>query len=1346
LKLRRRTRIPLAIATAAVAVAGLTQSAAPAWAGSSGTGTAAVSPASETSPAPTQAESSRVLAPDTDLPKSWKSSADRVVTVAGDGSGLHVLAADSGRAYQWRTVATLGEAAFGTDLWIGNACVTGSGKRAVVVYAPREFTNSPDLMEHGGFAAVVDLTSGKVTKLADTVTLGYFNPGCGTGETAVLTQLGDDKDNQTRLLTVDTVTGQVIRKQTENVEVTSAVPNGDTIVGAAAGRLIGFDRKNHATSLGTTSGAASQLRVDSQGGVSFLDHASGKTRARRAFGGKTTTFAQGPSGSLGLQSGTGGRVFLTGDPASTTALPSTVRRLKVAADATVSSTGAIAVDQAVSSSLRSHVANPLAATAFNSPATLQISTEVPATGKKLAFTAGQDYDKNDAGRELSPALTGAGGTSSGTGGAKVQPRSATKSAGTATVSPQVAGDPNTPIDNDRTCSMARNDATQQAYQPTPNQVQWAADMAVRGDLTSTYVRQGGWRTADGLGTVNPQGMFPLPGLVGGGRIPAQVLLGVLAQESNLWQAEGGALPGQTSSTLASTDGFYGHPALQDGEDPEDHWLINWDKADCGYGIGQQTDGMKNGDVNPLPANQQKAIALDYTSNIAVAARTLEVKWNELHTTVVQPNTITLHTDSASNLENWFAALWDYNSGFNFYNPAAPASPWGLGYLNNPDNPLYPQDRAAFLDNNSYADAAHPERWSYEEKVLGWAAWPIDTGRAYSDSGQADNSNTAGYSAAWWNTGNNRSQVKPPLGTFCKPDVNDCHPEDPPRCEVDHLGASCDPPHWYHQAITSWQVDCPDNCGHELMVYQTLKAELGNGNNGTGHMCDNSVPAGAVVVDDVPNSVPALTDGCSKAGWSNAGTFSFSPFNPDPESHYEAKADLHQIGGGFGDHFWYAHTRTYGTGVDNLYSGNLLHTPQISGNMAVTGTWKLSQQLTGWTRVLVHLPDTGSQTQDATYTIHAGGGASQNRTLNVHKETNSWVSLGVFQFSPSSTNYQGVSLSNWTNDGNADEDVSWDSVAFQILPQKPKDIVVQMGDSYSSGTGTGPYDFGTATGPYADIGSQSSPGHNWNACLRSPDSWGRQARLPGTTTSVGARTDALDKTIEYHSVACNGAFVYDLDSSLDTDGDGGPGTLGQYGEVPQLDSGFLNDDTTLVALTITGNDAEFGNTVADCANPLKGCPSDATVKANIAGATSHLEQLLKNIHSLASHAKIVLMGYPQLFGSHTPCIGVIASEPRAQLDGWALNLRDSEMAQVVKAVDDGVQVMYMSPDTEFDGHRVCDSANGINDYVAGPASDNPADFSCPGAVICPGMESYHPNSSGTPAYARAFEDALNVFYN
>ena len=1341
---RRSARLALTVATAVVAVAAVLQggsasAAAPVSASTQAKGQTQAKPAAggadraSGEPRPLrQDQASRVLSPDQVLPKSWKTSADRAVTVAGDGSGLHLLAADSGSAYQWRTVATLGEPGFGTDLWIGNACVTSSGKRAVVVYAPREFTNDPALMERGAFAAVVDLATGKVTKLADEVTLGYFNPGCGVGETAVLTQLGDDKHNTTRLLIVDAVTGKVTRRQSEPVEVTSAVPDGDTVVGAAAGRLVRFDRRNHASALAITSGPAYQLRADGSGGIVFLDWSHGTERARRVAGGRTTMFAQGPSGSLGLQSGTGGKVFLTGHPMSTTRLPATVTRVDVAPTATVSSTGALAIDHAVPASLRSHVNNPLAATAWNAAAPLQIAAEVPSTGKKISFTAGQDAAAaKGAGRNPSPALRGS--TTSAVS-AKAHSASAASASPGSSAGPAItpmAGSPTSPVDDDRTCSMPRNDANQQAYQPTPNQVEWAADMAIRGDLTSAYVRQGGWRTADGLGTVNPQGMFPLPGLTGTstGRIPAQVLLGVLAQESNLWQAEGGALPGQTSSTLASINGFYGHPS--DPATPEDYWQINWDKTDCGYGIGQQTDGMKIGEVNELPAAQQKAIALDYTSNIAVAARTLEVKWNELHVTAVQPNTITINNDDPTAPENWFAALWDYNSGLNYYNPADPSAPWGLGYLNNPDNPLYSPGRSAFLDNNSYADAAHPQDWSYEEKVLGWGAWPIDTGRAYADDGTFNHSNPAGYSAAWWNSSQDRSQVKPLSGTFCKPTVNDCDPLNPPRCEVDHLGPSCDPPHWFNQP-TGWKPDCASTCGHEYLTYQTLKTELGNGNNGSGHMCDDSAPSGALIVDDVASSVPTMTDGCGKSSWTNSGTFGFT-FDSDIAGHYEAKGDLHQIGGGFGDHFWYAHTR------DSTHLVDALNDPRdttdisstkdlgVSGDMAVTGRWTLGQSVNAWTRVLVHLPDTGSATQQATYSIHTGDTTTQeNRILNVRSQSNQWVSLGVFPFSSGHGDFQGVELTNYTADGTGDNDVAWDAMAFQPLSAKPHDFVVQLGDSYSSGEGAEPYQYGTDV----DYGTP-----DWNACRRSQNSWYRLAVLPDASSTIGQQVDSLNPNTDAHQLACSGGYTYTVDSGTGFHPVPQWGSLGEFGEVDQVHAGFLDTNTTLVALTIGGNDADFSGTLQSCVT--LGCPSDSTVQPKLAAAATQMATVVKDIRKQAPHAKIIVMGYPRLFQAGAPTCTVAVGEQTQQINGWA-DYFTSHMASAVAGLNDA-NAVFFSPDDRFEGDRICDSGNGINGLVA--AQTGPGDFPCQVTSACVSMESYHPNNAGTVRYALAFDDAM-----
>src|SRR4051812_39906529 len=69
----------------------------------------------------------RLTDPDAVLPKGWRTAQDRAVTVVGDSSGLHVFVADEAGGYAWRTAATLTDAAYDADQWIGQACFTGSG-------------------------------------------------------------------------------------------------------------------------------------------------------------------------------------------------------------------------------------------------------------------------------------------------------------------------------------------------------------------------------------------------------------------------------------------------------------------------------------------------------------------------------------------------------------------------------------------------------------------------------------------------------------------------------------------------------------------------------------------------------------------------------------------------------------------------------------------------------------------------------------------------------------------------------------------------------------------------------------------------------------------------------------------------------------------------------------------------------------------------------------------------------------------------------------------------------------------------------------------------------------------
>ena len=196
-----------------------------------------------------------------------------------------------------------------------------------------------------------------------------------------------------------------------------------------------------------------------------------------------------------------------------------------------------------------------------------------------------------------------------------------------------------------------------------------------------------------------------------------MLLGILAQESNLKQAGKGALPGVPGNPLVGN--YYGVVYANVGYQNEPLIVgMNYDNADCGYGIGQITTGMTAAAGGPWSADQKKMIATDYTANIQAAALLLAEKWNLLRTTAYG-STVANDGDSTK-IENWYFAMWGYNSGI--YAMSAPDSPHGVGWLNNPANPYYDPGRSPFL-RETYADAATPYKWPYRERVLGWARTP-----------------------------------------------------------------------------------------------------------------------------------------------------------------------------------------------------------------------------------------------------------------------------------------------------------------------------------------------------------------------------------------------------------------------------------------------------------------------------------------------------------------------------------------------------------------------------------------------------------------------------------------------
>ncbi|MFF5718289.1 hypothetical protein [Streptomyces buecherae] len=930
------------------------------------------------------------------LGKGWRNSADRAWTATGDAEGFHISVADARTGYTWRTAASLSEQGFDVDQWVGNACLTGSGRRAVVVYAPRSFTNKAELFDRGGFVAVVDLDTGRTTKLRLQASLAYYSPGCGVGETAVLTRHTNASPGATHLVRVDAATGKLARPVEVKGQLTSAVPVGEGIVGADNGRLVRVADNGRRTTVAVTHGVPFHIKPDAEGGLVFMDRQRdrGFVRRAQASDADTTTpapapvrtLAEGDLTALGVTSGAGGRVFITGKQQHLRGLPGSVRRLPVAKDAVVSSLGQVSV--AVSAPTRPRGAAPERAAP---PAPPRVSMRVLATDEHIsfAFAPGAAPPADAAsGKAPHPVLARAPG---------VAP------------DPVHGGDATNPVEEERTCSVPRNDPRNQAMQPKPRQVEWAADQAVRGALT--VQRPANWKNL-GMPAYSPQHLFPPIPLEGGGNVPAQILLGIAAQESNLWQSSRIAVPGVTSSPLIGN--YYGRKIYD--ANPGDDWDIHWEEADCGYGVTQVTDGMrKAGHERPnetaLPYQTQRAVALDFAANVAAGLRILQEKWN-----LTTKAGMRVNNGDPAKMENWFYALWAYNSGMYPREQSDPTAPWGLGWANNPANPSYPANRAPFLEL-TYADAAKPQNWPYPEKVLGWAGHPVEV---LESPGKL----VSGFRAAWWNgtattSVENRKAVKPPVNQFCDPS-NNCDPngrykpnapgvENAPAGPCAHTNAAgqYDLKCWYHNS-TEWKENCDYTCGNELLRFSPGYAYQDDGSAYPPVCSTVGLPANAMVIDDLPDGTPSVRPDCGRP-WTNRGEFSLS-FTPDAVGDFPSKVDFHQLGAGFGGHFWFAHSR------------------KQSDKMKVSGTWKLDHELDSPAQLLVHLPDHGAQSKKARYEIHTARGV-RTKVVSQPSGDNRWVSLGAYLFKGAPK----VTLSSVTTDGTGDDDIAFDAMAVVPMP-------------------------------------------------------------------------------------------------------------------------------------------------------------------------------------------------------------------------------------------------------------------------------------------------------------------------
>jgi hypothetical protein len=1166
----------------------------------------------------------------------WQSSTDRLWNLMPGADGLSVLAAPVSQGAPWSTVASLSVAGVQSRQWIGQACVLRGSHVAAVAFGPVEYISTAAEFERGAFAATVDLNTGKVNYVPNLrPTFSYFSPKCGSDGTAEFTSFGTSES--TTSVSAVTAAGQAheLLHQAPG-EFTQLTRAGNRLVGAQGANLVSFTGSKPAV-LATGTGQLGDVEAGPGGSVIYQTDSGSATSIRSLTGSASTVLAHGPAGKIAVDSLAGGGVAIHGSGVVTDRRAAGVQVSAGAIDSLPSLTG----------------------NTFTAPVPGRQSS---ASAVEISGTSGVTKSVSLPSQLLHPA----------TPSAQLSP---------SVMSPMVTSSSTT--DANLPCAVKRNDPAIESYQPSVDQVEWAVDQAVTGNLTGSHAAN--YRHY-GLPAYSPQGMFPLTALSGGGSIPPQVMLGVLANESNLWQASSHVAPGGYGNGL--TGNIYGRSG--------DALTINFSNADCGYGIAQVTDGMRTGQQS---ATNQTAIALDYQANIAAGINILVGKWNQL-----KGYGITMNDGIPSAIENWYGALWAYNSGIqpnadNGNTTGCTPGPsctdgagnWGLGWSNNPANPIYPTNRHFF--NSQGTDAATPSHWPYQERVIGWAAYPI-----YEPNGS--------YSQAYWLSDQDRVAAIPDPGLFCD-SSNHCSGASPTTkgsCALSNLHC------WIHHSVT-WKGVCATNgaCGYGQAAYSAGAAEPADPASTDPATCSRTgLPSNAIIVDDIAS--PAYSP-CTPTA--TTGSFNFT-FTADANGNYPAHIDLHQINGGLDGHYW------------------MTHTVQTTGVLPAVGTWHFPTTVNSWGKVMVHLPAQGAQTYQAHYTVTDGStGATRTRVINTDYGQNQWVSLGSMHLGTNST----VALTSLSAHDSS-SDVAWDAVAF-VPGSKPAYKVVALGDSYSSGEGDPPFD--------------SFPSDNKaNGCHRSTATYSRQLKMPGQSTAAYSNSaDELDL------IACSGAHSVSITSSaVNSSGQENPydthwGSADyQNGQELQLDQGWADADTNLVTLTIGGNDARFADVVKQCYGGGVAFVNNCSDPGQVMGGDTvelrteephvirdllpaKLTATYNAIHAAAPNAVILVGGYPRLFtpdGDDNGCFGVISKTDKLWLNSMGDLMNTTIKSAVSTAAGTGMKIHFVDPEPTFAGHEECTGTPYVN-----------------GLDLVHLEYSFHPNSDGqTKGYTPQFQAAVNSY--
>jgi lysophospholipase L1-like esterase len=216
--------------------------------------------------------------------------------------------------------------------------------------------------------------------------------------------------------------------------------------------------------------------------------------------------------------------------------------------------------------------------------------------------------------------------------------------------------------------------------------------------------------------------------------------------------------------------------------------------------------------------------------------------------------------------------------------------------------------------------------------------------------------------------------------------------------------------------------------------------------------------------------------------------------------------------------------------------------------------------------------------------------------------------------------------------------------------------VALGDSYASGTGAG---------SYGDSGS----------CKRSANSY------PQLWANANAPS-------AFDFVACSGAVT---------------------GDVLANQVGAITADTSLVTISIGGNDAGFADVMTDCNLGSDDSCVARNQEAQDFGRTTLpglLDGVYTEIRNRAPSAQVVVLGYPHIYQLGGSCSVGLSETKRGAINGSA-----DVLAEVIAGRASAFGFTFVDGRSAFAGHEICSGDWWLN------------------SITWPIDESYHPNAAG-----------------